>query len=62
MKKSSKDLTQDQKNASGPVVDPSNVHLDLIRNGLSGRIAAKKPNLRKRNRVKRLSYAKLQKK
>jgi len=48
--------------ASVPSVDPSAVGSSLIRNGLHGRVAVKKPFLRKGNRAKRLSYAKWQKK
>ena len=62
MKKSSKDLTQDLRDASGPSADPSTVGPSLIRNGLHGRVAVKKPFLRKGNREKRLSYAKSHKK
>ena len=36
----------------------STVGPSLIRNGLHGRVAVKKPFLRKGNREKRLSYAK----
>ena len=56
-KKSSKDLTQDRRDASGPSADPSTVGPSLIRNGLHGRVAVKKPFLRKGNRETRLSYA-----
>ena len=38
------------------------VHWSLIRNGLHGRVAVKKPFLRKGNREKRLRYAKQHKK
>ena len=34
-------------------VDPSTVQISLIRNGLCGRVAAKKQLFRKGNRVKR---------
>jgi len=54
---SSKDLTKDLTDASGPSVDPSTVGPGLIRNGLHGRVAVKKLFLRKGNREKRLSYA-----
>ena len=47
------------KDASGPSVDPSTVGPSLIRNGLHGTVAVKKPFLRKGNREKRLSYAKM---
>ena len=47
-----------KKDASGPSADPSTVGPSLIRNGLHGRVAVKKPFLRKGNREKRLSYAK----
>ena len=57
-KKSIKDLTQDLRDASGPSADPSTVGPSLIRNGLHGGVAVKKPFLRKGNREKRLSYAK----
>ena len=45
-KTSSKDLTQDLRDA-GPSVDPSTVGPSLIRIGLHGRVAVKKPFLRK---------------
>jgi len=57
-KESSKDLTQDLRDASGPSADPSTLNRSLIRNGLHGRVAVKKPFLRKGNREKKLSYAK----
>ena len=57
-KKSSKELTQDLKDASGPSVHPCTTRRSLIRSGLKGRVAAKKPFLRKGNRQKRLVYAK----
>ena len=57
-KKTSKDLTQDLRDASGPSVDPSTVGPNLIINGFHGRMAVKKPFIRKGNREKRLSYAK----
>jgi len=41
-----------------PTADPSTVGPSLIRNGLHGRVAVKKPFLRKGNGEKRLSYAK----
>ena len=44
------------------LVDSSTVGPSLIRNGLHGRMAVKKPFLRKGNREKRLSYAKWHKK
>jgi len=44
---SSKDLTQNLRDASGPSVDASTVHWSLIRNGLIGRVAVKEPFLRK---------------
>ena len=53
-KRSSKDL----RDASGPSADPSTAHWSLIRNGLHGRVAVKKPFLWKGNGEKRLSYAK----
>ena len=56
------DLTQDLRDASGPSVDPFTVHWSLIRNGLHGRVAVKKPLLRKGNGEKRLKYAKWHKK
>ena len=62
LEKSSKGLMQDLRDASGPSVDPFTVGPSLIRNGLHGRVAVKKPFLRKGNREKRLSYAKLNKK
>jgi len=46
------------RDASGPSVDSSTVGQSLIKNGLHGRVAVKKPFLRKGNREKRLSYAK----
>jgi len=48
-----KDLTQDLRDASGHSVDPSTVGPSLIRNGLHGRVAVKKPFLRKGNREKK---------
>lgn len=51
-KKSSKHLTQNQRDASGPSADPRTLCLRL-RNGLSGRGAVKKTFLRKGNRKKR---------
>ena len=57
-KKSSKYLTQDLRDASGPSADPSTVIPSLIRNGLHRRVAVKKPSLGKENRETRLSYAK----
>jgi len=61
--KSSKNLTQDLRDASGPSVDSSTVLWSLIRNGLHGRrVAVKKPFLRKGNRERRLMYAKWHKK
>lgn len=56
-KKSSKDLKQDLRDASGFSVDPSTVCQNLISNGLSGRVPDKKPFLRKSDKEKRLSYA-----
>ena len=41
--KSSKDLTQDLGDASGPSVDPCTDHWSFIRNCLHGRVAVKKP-------------------
>ena len=51
----SKDLTQDPRDASLKLI---HLLFSLIRNGLHGRVAVKKPFLRKGNREKRLSYAK----
>jgi len=53
-----KKLTQDLRDGSGPSVAPATVGPSLIRNGLHGRVAVKKPFLRKGNRERRLSYAK----
>ena len=63
-RKSSKDLAhlaQHLAASSGCQVDPSTVWRSLIRNGLCGRVAAKKPLFQKGNRVKRLRYAKAHK-
>ena len=57
LEKSSKNLTQDLKDASRCSVDPSAVDQSLIRNGLHGSMAVKKPFLRKGKGEKRLSYA-----
>ena len=43
-KKSSKDLAQHLAVSSGCQVDPSTFRRSLIRNGLCGRVAAKKPS------------------
>lgn len=51
--KSSKDLAQLLAASLGCRVDPSTVRRSLIRNGLHGRVAAKKPCSQKGNRVKR---------
>lgn len=40
-KKSSKDLTQHQRDGSGPWADPSTVHWSVTRNGLSARVDVK---------------------
>ena len=52
-KKSSKVLTQDLRDASGPSVDPSTVHWSLIRKWSPWRVAVKKSFFRKGNREKR---------
>ena len=62
-KKFSQAQTQDLRDASGPSVDSSAVHCGSIRNILHGRVAVKKPFLRKgkrqrENREKRLRCAK----
>ncbi|KAL3974221.1 trafficking protein particle complex subunit 2 [Sarotherodon galilaeus] len=49
-KRSSKDLTQDLRDASGPSVDPATVRRSLIRNGL-------KSFLKKGNGEERLTYS-----
>ena len=58
LKKSTKDLTQDQRDTTGPSDNPSTVGRSLIRKVLYERVAVKKLFLRKGNREKRLSYAK----
>ncbi|MBN3274473.1 TCB2 transposase, partial [Polyodon spathula] len=42
---------------SGTLVHPSTVQRSLVRSGLRGRLAAKKPYLRRGNKAKRLNYA-----
>ena len=58
-RKSSKDLAQHLAASSG--CQDSTVQRSLIRNGLCGRVAAKKPFSRKGNKVKRQRYAKAHK-
>ena len=45
---------------NGPTVSSRTVHRKLGEEGLVGRIAAKKPLLKKKNRVKRLKFARTQ--
>jgi len=49
---------KDLSDASAPSVNPSTVHWSLIRNGLHGSVAVRKPFLGKGNREKRLRHAK----
>lgn len=56
--KSKKCLIQDLKDTAYLVLHSSSIHCILVRNGFSGGVAAKKPFLRKRNRDKRLRFAK----
>ena len=57
-KKTSQQLAQDLRDASGPSVDSSAGCRSLIRNGLNGSMAVTKPFLRKGNREKRVKCAK----
>jgi len=57
LRKLSKWRTKEVSGLKNYSVDPFTVHLSLIRNGLHGRVAVKKPFLRKGNREKRLRYA-----
>jgi len=52
-KKSSNDLTQDLRDASGPSVDPSTVHQSLIRNGSPWKSGCQEANLKARKRGER---------
>lgn len=56
-KKSSRELAADLKRIRGINVDPSTVRRSLLRSGLRGCVARKKPLLRRNNKQKRLSYA-----
>ena len=57
-KKTSQQLAQDLRDASGPSVDSSAVCRSLIRNGLNGSMAVRKPFQRKGNWEKRVQCAK----
>ena len=50
-KRSNKGLTWDLRDASCPLVDPSTVSQNLIKNGLNGKVGGRKPFLRSRNKV-----------
>ena len=56
-KKVSAELVQDLKRASGILVHASTVRRSLIKSGLKGCVAIKKPLLRKGNKEKRLKFA-----
>ena len=57
-KKSSNAIAADFAYSTGRQVHPSTVRRALIRNGLHGRVAKRKPLLRKANKTKRLKFAK----
>ena len=56
-KKSSKAIAADFAHSTGRQVHPSTVRRAPIRNGLHGRVAKRKPLLRKANKTKRLKFA-----
>ena len=56
-KKSSNAIAADFAHSTGKRVHPSTVRRALIRNGLHGRVAKRKPLLRKANKTKRLKFA-----
>ena len=56
-KKSSKAIAADFAHSTGRQVHPFTVRRALIRNGLHGRVAKRKPLLRKANKTKRLKLA-----
>ncbi|KAJ8381198.1 hypothetical protein SKAU_G00019760 [Synaphobranchus kaupii] len=56
-KMSSSAISSELVETSGTQVHPSTVWRSLVRSGLHGRIAAKKPYLRRGNKAKRLNYA-----
>ena len=56
-KKVSTELVQDLKRASGTLVHASTVRKSLIKSGLKGCVAIKKPLLPKGNKEKRLKFA-----
>lgn len=57
-KMSSSAISSDLAETSGTLVHPSTVRTSLIRSGLHGRLAAKKPYLRHGNKAKKtLNYA-----
>ncbi|MGH0182638.1 UNVERIFIED_CONTAM: hypothetical protein FKN15_010133 [Acipenser sinensis] len=56
-KMSSSAISSELAENSGTLVHPSTVRRSLVRSGLHGRLAAKKPYLRRGNKAKRLNYA-----
>ena len=60
-RKSSKELTRDLEEATGKKVSPSLVRKTLTAAGLGGYVAVRKPMLRKRNKHKRLVWARTHK-
>ncbi|KAK6476651.1 CD276 antigen [Huso huso] len=54
---SSSAISSELAENSGTLVHPSTVRRSLVRSGLHGRLAAKKPYLRRGNKAKRLNYA-----
>ena len=56
-KMSSSAISSELAETIGTHVHPSTVGRSLIRSGLHGRVAAKKPHLRHGNKAKRLNYA-----
>ncbi|KAK6473362.1 extracellular calcium-sensing receptor-like [Huso huso] len=54
---SSSAISSELAENSGTLVHPSTVWRSLVRSGLHGRLAAKKPYLRRGNKAKRLNYA-----
>ncbi|MGH0150415.1 UNVERIFIED_CONTAM: hypothetical protein FKN15_017649 [Acipenser sinensis] len=55
-KMSSSAISSELAENSGTLVHPSTVRRSLVRSGLHGRLAAKKPYLRRGNKAKRLNY------
>ena len=60
-RKSSKELTRDLEEATGKRVSPRLVRKTLTTAGLGGYVAVRKPMLRKRNKHKRLIWARIHK-